>query len=161
MICISLFFSSCNTIRNASYTEKISEISHVDIYYMKPCWCIEGDAQPEYSYYYNLIQEDDIRMDCECKINLPQGTRKTEHFLNLLFSSKEIQIADNNVRIKSFNGIEYYWQDGIVIDVFYKDPNREKDVYIMQNGKKVFYKKDEQYKYYKIPRQFLMRSVWK
>ncbi|MBR5934033.1 MAG: hypothetical protein IK002_08625 [Treponema sp.] len=128
---------------------------------MKSCWCIEGDSQPEYSYYYNLIQEDDIRIAYEYKIHLSQGTKKIEHFLNLLFSSKEVQVVDNNVRIKTFNGIEYFWQDGIVIDVFYKDPMKGKDVYIMQNGEKVFYKKSEQNKYYKIPRQILMRYVWK
>lgn len=78
-----------------------------------------------------------------------------------MFSASKVNAIDNKVKCKKINGIEYFWQDGIVIDVFYKDAAKEKDVYIMKNGEKIFYKKGEENIYYKMPWQIRIKSFWR
>lgn len=157
-ICFSVIvlfnFLACNK-RN-----DYQEVLGIDVYYMNPCWCLELDAQPEHSGYFNLVTEDDIRFGFEHVIEIPGGSKKAESFLRMLHSAKKVSVRDNKVRLMKFNGLEYFWQDGILIDVFYKDSAREKDVYIMQNGKKIFYKKGEEGLYYKMPWQIRTRIFW-
>lgn len=143
--------SSCN----------FQDVREITVYYMEPCWCLELDGNPEYSSYCNLIDEDDIRCGAEYIIEIPGGTKKANSFLQKLFSASKVNAIDNKVKCKKINGIEYFWQDGIVIDVFYKDAAKEKDVYIMKNGEKIFYKKGEENIYYKMPWQIRIKSFWR
>ena len=158
----SFSFSSCDKCSNyfSSEMNTFQEVCSIIIYYMEPCWCLELDAPPESSHYLNLITEEDIRDSFDFMVEIPGGTKKANSFLQELYSSKRIKTFDNKVKLRKFGGIEYFWQDGIIIDISYKDINKEKDVYIMQNGKKVFYKKGEEDKYYKMPWKIQIRNFW-
>lgn len=159
---VGFSFSSCDKCSNyfSSEMNTFQEVHNIIIYYMEPCWCLELDAPPELSHYLNLITEEDIRDSFDFMVEIPGGSKKANSFLKKLYSSKEIETYENKVKLRKFAGIEYYWQNGIIIDIFYKDINKEKDVYIMQNGKKVFYKKGEEDKYYKMPWKIQIRNFW-
>ena len=78
-------------------------------------------------------------------------------FLSLLYSAKRTAVNRNEVRTEISDGLKWFWQEGMIIDVYYNDLRQDKDVYIMQNGEHVFYKKGEEGVYYKMPREILKK----
>ncbi len=153
----ALIFSSCNTLKSKyiKYEDQICDVCFVEIYSMTPMWNIEGDGTPEFSSYVNLITEEEIRTSADFKATLSPGGAQLDCFMAYLYSAEKCDIKSNKVRLKKIDGLECFWQDGIVIDVYYDDIDRDKDIYIMQNGEPVFYKKGEENIYYKMPRQIL------
>ena len=146
-----LLCSSCNNLKSKylKYKDQINDVWFVEIYSMTPNWTIEGDAPPEFSWYFNLMTEEEIRADADFKATLYSSQK--DCFMAYLYSAEKCDVKNNKVRIKNGG----FWMDGIVIDVHYDDTDRGKDVYIMQNGEQVFYKKGEEGIYYKMPRQIL------
>lgn len=138
------------------YKNQIDEVGWVNIYIVDSNWfwgeeCFLGRSSP----YHDLITEEDIRNSNPIKIELPENSAQLARFMTLLYSAKRIKVRNNKVKIKYYKGIELYWEEGMVIDVYYKDSKRVKDTYIMQNSEAVFYKKGEEGVYYKMPKLIL------
>lgn len=150
---------SCNSYesRCKKYEGQISKVNHVTVKIIESDWFFEGDASEAFSHYTNLLSEEDLRTSKAITVELPGGNIQTDLFLSLLYSAKRTAVNRNEVRTEISDGLKWFWQEGMIIDVYYNDLRQDKDVYIMQNGEHVFYKKGEEGVYYKMPREILKK----
>ena len=157
LLSFSFVLFSCKNYESLcnKFESQISEVRWVTIKIIESGWAFEGDIPEKFSNYDNLLSEEELRASNCVTVDLPGENIQTNYFLALLYSAKKINAKDNKPKVKNADGLKWFWQEGIIIDVYYNDLNRPKDVYVMQNGKHIFYKKGEEDIYYKMPSEIL------